>query len=259
MNTALLVAYDGTDFAGWQVQANAPTVQEALERALAEVFGVHARVTGSGRTDAGVHAAGQVCSLLFPESIRVSPERIADALNTRLPPAVRVLGSVRAPEGFDACRAAKRKTYRYSVYVSPREHPLFERYAVRVPQMPDLAAMRACASLLEGEHDFAAFSAAGSSAQTTLRTLYSVRVAEGEELGVPVLHMDFCGNGFLYNMVRILAGALLDVGGGRLTLSAAEQALRTGNRELLGKTLPAKGLTLLSVEYGFPLFARERG
>ena len=152
MNTALLVAYDGTGFAGWQVQANAPTVQEALERALAEVFGVHARVTGSGRTDAGVHAAGQVCSLLFPESIRVSPERIADALNTRLPPAVRVLGSVRAPEGFDACRAAKRKTYRYSVYVSPREHPLFERYAVRVPQMPDLAAMRACASLLEGEH-----------------------------------------------------------------------------------------------------------
>ena len=123
----------------------------------------------------------------------------------------------------------------------------------------DLAAMRACASLLEGEHDFAAFSAAGSSAQTTVRTLYSVRVAEGEELGVPVLHMDFCGNGFLYNMVRILAGALLDAGGGRLTLSAAEQALRTGNRELLGKTLPAKGLTLLSVEYGFPLFARERG
>lgn len=259
MNVALLVAYDGTDFSGWQVQPNAVTVQETLERALAEVFGVQVRVTGSGRTDAGVHAAGQVCSLPFPEGIAVAPERIADALNTRLPLAVRVLKSVRAPEGFDACRAAKRKTYRYNVYISPREHPLLERYAVRVQGDFDLAALREAAALAEGEHDFAAFSSAGSSAQTTVRTLYSVRAEQGETLGVPTLRMDFCGNGFLYNMVRILAGALLGAGCGKLSLEAVRAALAGGGRELLGKTMPAKGLTLLSVEYGFGLFAEAGG
>ena len=255
MNVALLVAYDGTHFAGWQVQENAFTVQQALEVALFAVFGFRARVTGSGRTDAGVHAAGQVCSLSFPEGIAIAPERIADALNTRLPPAVRVLKSVRAPEGFDACRAAKRKTYRYNVYVSPREHPLLERFSVRVPQLPELATLRACAALLEGEHDFAAFSSTGSSAQTTVRTLYSVRAEQGEALGVPVLQMDLCGNGFLYNMVRILAGVLLDAGCGKLPLEAVRAALAGGGRELLGKTMPAAGLTLLSVDYGFGLFA----
>ncbi len=255
MNAALLVAYDGTDFAGWQVQANARTVQQELEEALFAVFGIRARVTGSGRTDAGVHAAGQVCSMLFPDGVSIAPERIADALNTRLPPAVRVLKSVRAPEGFDACRAAKRKTYAYYVYLSPREHPLLERFAVRAPQPPDLAALRACAALLEGEHDFAAFSAAGSSAQTTVRTLYAVRAEREERFGVPVLAFTFCGNGFLYNMVRILAGVLLGAGCGKLPLEAVRAALAGGGRELLGKTMPAKGLTLLSVDYGFPLFA----
>ena len=181
MNTALLVAYDGTDFCGWQVQANGRTVQGELERAIEAAFGSFSRVTGSGRTDAGVHAAGQVCNFALADGIKISPARVADALNAKLPPDVRVLESAAAPEEFDACRSAKKKT---GVYI------------------------------------------------------------------------DVCGSGFLYNMVRIMAGAILECGTGKLPLAAAEEALRTGDRELLGKTMPAKGLTLLRAEYGFPLFGR---
>ena len=190
MNTALLVAYDGTDFCGWQVQANGRTVQGELERAIEAAFGSFSRVTGSGRTDAGVHAAGQVCNFALADGIKISPARVADALNAKLPPDVRVLESAAAPEEFDAC----------SVEVSPWA----DKFGGRTP-------------------------------------------------GV---YIDVCGSGFLYNMVRIMAGAILECGTGKLPLAAAEEALRTGDRELLGKTMPAKGLTLLRAEYGFPLFGR---
>ena len=258
MNVALLVSYDGTALCGWQIQANGRTVQGELEAALRSLFGADARVTGSGRTDAGVHAAGQVCNFSLGDGVKILPERVADALNTVLPPDIRVLKSAAVPGSFDACRSAKRKTYRYFVYISPHEHPLLERYAVRIRQLPDMAKVRACAALLEGEHDFAAFSAAGSSVQTSVRTLYSLCAEKEERYGIPCLRFDVCGNGFLYNMVRILAGVLLEHGTGKLPLSAVEEALQTGKRDLLGKTMPAKGLTLLSVDYGFPLFAERR-
>ena len=161
----------------------------------------------------------------------------------------------------------KKKTYRYSVYFSRREHPLLERYAARVGQAPDPARLRACADLLEGEHDFAAFSSTGSSVKTTVRTVYSIaltpwQAAGGGSIGagggsVGGLHIDVCGGGFLYNMVRILAGALLDCGAGKLPLSAVAAALADGKRDLLGKTMPAKGLTLLGVDYGFGLFGAD--
>ena len=251
MNIALKVCYDGTGFSGWQIQKNGRTGQGELEGAVSSAFGCFSRVTGSGRTDAGVHAAGQICNFALADGIQIPPGRIADALNAKLPPDVRVLESCAVPEEFDACRSAKKKTYRYSVYFSRRENPLLERYAVRSGECPDFARMSGCARLLEGEHDFAAFS-------STVRTVYSVETApRADEYaeGVPGVYIDVCGNGFLYNMVRIMAGALLDCGTGKLSLAAVEEALRTGNRELLGKTLPAKGLTLLRVEYPFPLFS----
>lgn len=258
MNIALKVCYDGTGFSGWQIQKNGRTVQGELEGAVSSAFGGFSRVTGSGRTDAGVHAAGQICNFSLADGIQIPPGRIADALNAKLPPDVRVLESCAVPEEFDACRSAKKKTYRYSVYFSRRENPLLERYAVRSGECPDFARMSGCARLLEGEHDFAAFSSTGSSVKTTVRTVYSVETApRADEYaeGVPGVYIDVCGNGFLYNMVRIMAGTLLDCGTGKLSLAAVEEALRTGNRELLGKTLPAKGLTLLRVEYPFPLFS----
>ncbi len=255
MNAALLVCYDGTDFCGWQIQDNGMTVQGELERAVGCAFGIRARVTGSGRTDSGVHAAGQVCNFLLPESANIPPERIADALNVHLPPAVRVLKSAAAPEDFDACRSAKKKTYRYSVYFSPREVPLLERYAARAVGMADFPRMEKCAGLLEGTHDFAAFSATGSAVKTTVRTVYSAAVLPRRSFGVKCADIEVSGNGFLYNMVRIMAGAVLDCGRGKLPAERVLAALETGNRDLLGKTMPAKGLTLLSVDYGFPLFS----
>lgn len=260
MNVALLVSYDGTALSGWQIQKKGRTVQGELESAVGRAFGAASRVTGSGRTDAGVHAAGQVCSFALADKIQIAPERIADALNTFLPPDIRVLASARAPENFDACRSAKKKTYRYSVYFSRRENPLLERYAARCGESPDFSRLRACADLLEGEHDFAAFSSTGSSVRTTVRTVHSVEVSPyvNEIAGTLCADIDVCGSGFLYNMVRIMAGALLDCGAGKLPLSAVEQALCTGKRDLLGKTMSAKGLTLLSVEYGFSLFGGDK-
>ena len=260
MNIALKVCYDGTDFSGWQVQKNGRTVQGELEGAISSAFGGFSRVTGSGRTDAGVHAAGQICNFPLADGIKISPDRIADALNAKLPPDVRVLESCAVPEEFDACRSAKKKTYRYSVYFSRRENPLLERYAVRRDRAPEMARVRSCAKLLEGEHDFAAFSSTGSSVKTTVRTIYSVgwilglMPFSGEDF---FLSIDVTGSGFLYNMVRIMAGAILDVGAGVLSVAAVEEALHTGNRELLGKTMPAKGLTLLGVDYGFHIFGQK--
>ena len=260
MNIVLLVGYDGTDLCGWQVQKNGVTVQGELERAIESAFGKFSRVTGSGRTDAGVHAAGQVCNFALADNIKIEPSRVADALNVFLPPAVRVLKSAEVPDDFDACRSAKRKTYRYSVYFSKREVPLLERYAVRVGEEPDLAKMRDCADLLEGEHDFAAFSSTGSSVKTTVRTVYSVALIPwADEYGENIfgVHMDVCGSGFLYNMVRIMAGAILSCGQGKLSVAQIKEALERGGRDLLGKTMPAKGLTLRKVDYGFELFGEE--
>ena len=256
MNIVMKVCYDGTHFCGWQIQENGRTVQGELERAVTERFGIVSRVTGSGRTDAGVHAAGQICNFALDDAIRITPARVADALNTVLPADVRILESARADEAFDACRSAKKKSYRYSIYCSKREIPLLERYAVRFGENPDLALMRACAKLLEGEHDFAAFSATGSSVKTTVRTVYSVTVTERAEYGARVLDVTVCGNGFLYNMVRIMAGVLLDFGCGKLSEESVRAALQGGGRDLLGKTMPAKGLTLLRAEYGCDLFGR---
>ena len=245
----LVLAYDGTAFNGWQAQRRATlrTVQETLEGAAAEIFHTKTKITASGRTDAGVHALGQVCS--FSARTTSPPEKLAECFNALLPADVRVLESGRAAENFDACRSAKRKTYAYSLYFSRRENPLKERYCVRVSGTPDFEKMLAAAKMLEGEHDFKAFCAADSSAKTTVRTLYAVRMERercftGEELRIYVT-----GNGFLYNMVRTVVGTLLDVGFSGRSLADVERALSAGDRAAVGRTMPAKGLCLLSVEY----------
>ncbi len=254
MTIALLVCYDGTRLSGWQTQANADSVQSALERAVHDAFSENVRIAASGRTDSGVHAAGQVCSLSLKN--RIAPERVADALNRYLPEDVRVLESVAAPEGFDACRMAKRKTYRYRFYVSARQNPLKERYAAQLKRMPDPEKMRAAAKLIEGEHDFKCFCASGSAAKSTVRHVLSVQISLERSLGGDDIVLDVCGKGFLYNMVRIIAGTLAAVGDGKIRAEDILRAFESGERALLGKTMPAKGLTLLNVDYGFPLFPR---
>jgi tRNA pseudouridine38-40 synthase len=250
MRYALLVSYDGTDFAGFQKQPRDRTVQGELERAAEQIFGTPVKITGSGRTDAGVHALAQVCC--FDAQTPVPAAKIAACFNRILPPDLRVVQSAAAPETFDCTRSAKRKTYCYSFYYAPADLPLFDRFAVRLPQKPDLKAMRAAAELLEGEHDFKAFCASGSSAKTSVRTVYSVKIDEQTIPHGAMWKISVCGSGFLYNMVRIIAGELIAIGCGKREGITA--ALETGARERLAKTMPAKGLCLMNVDYGAELF-----
>ena len=248
MRFALKIAYDGTVYAGWQRQKNALSVQEALETAIQTALGVDLRVTASGRTDAGVHAAGQVCHF-DSESITVPPEKMPDCLNRFLPADVRVLEGWGAEESFDSNRSAKRKTYCYTFYVAQREMPLLDRYAVRLENAPALDILQQKARLFEGEHDFKAFCASGSSVKTTVRTVYEVRIEESEAFGCRMIKMFVTGNGFLYNMVRTMAGELLELAAKKRTEESLAKAYEMGERGLLGKTMPAKGLTLMQVVY----------
>lgn len=247
MRYVLKIAYDGTEYAGWQRQKNALSVQEKTEQAIYDALGKDVRVTASGRTDAGVHAAGQTCHFDLESS--VPPEKMPDCLNRFLPSDIRVLEGWSTPPDFDCNRSAKRKTYRYSLYVSSREMPLKERYATRVENAASLSVLQDAAKLFEGEHDFKAFCASGSAVKTTVRTVYEVRVEERIEYGVRCLDVYVTGNGFLYNMVRTLVGELLDIADGKRTKESLVTAYETGERALLGKTMPAKGLTLMQVEY----------
>ncbi len=248
MRYVIKIAYDGTNYAGWQRQKNALSVQEELENALFCALGVDVRITASGRTDAGVHAAGQVCHF-DSETITVPPQKMPECLNAFLPADIRVIDGWGAEETFDANRSAKRKTYAYSLYVSEREMPLKARYAVRVENAPDTATLQAVARWFEGKHDFKAFCASGSSVKTTVRTVYEMKVEETFSYGSRDIKIYVTGNGFLYNMVRTMVGELLDLASGKKTKESLEIAFETGKRELLGKTMPAKGLTLIDVEY----------
>ena len=248
MRYVLKIAYDGTEYAGWQRQKNALSVQECLENALEQALAIDVRVVASGRTDAGVHAAGQVCHF-DSDSLTVPPEKLPDCLNRFLPPDVRLLEGWEGRDGFDSNRSAKRKTYCYSLYESRREMPLLERYAVRVDELPKIEDLRRVAKRFEGEHDFKAFCASGSSVKTTVRTVYEVKVEEMEIFALRVVKIYVTGNGFLYNMVRTMAGELLDLASSKKAEESLQKAFQTGDRNLLGKTMPAKGLLLQSVEY----------
>jgi tRNA pseudouridine38-40 synthase len=252
MRYALLICYDGTNYGGWQIQPNAPTVQGELTRALESVMGCPINVNASGRTDSGVHAAAQVCH--FDCDTTIPPEKIADALNPLLPEDISVLYSCLAPEGFDSMSSAKKKTYCYRVYLSSRPNPLKERYSTKFNMAVDMQKLENASKMFEGEHDFKAFCAAGSQVKTTVRTIYEIKIVknfcrESEDIEIYVT-----GNGFLYNMVRTLAGTLLYYAAGKLSLDKLKSALYEGNREDVGKTMPAKGLTLEKVEYGVKLF-----
>ena len=243
MRIKIVLSYDGTDFCGWQRQKNGVSVQQTVEDAVYNLTGEKVTVTASGRTDAGVHAAGQVAH--FDTNANIPPEKFYKALNTFLPDSVKALSSEKVSDDFNARKNAKRKTYEYSLYVSDTELPLKERYGSRVYGDVDLEKMRSCAKLLEGEHDFKAFSATGGNVKTSVRTVYGIVV---EQNGIDI-KIKVTGNGFLYNMVRIIAGALVKAGKGELSERDIIKALETGERNLLGETLPAKGLSLLKAEY----------
>ncbi len=249
---ALLLEYDGSDFAGWQRQpAEARTVQGTLEAGLGEIAGTPIPVTGAGRTDAGVHALGQVASLPAP---RLAPRELRRALNGVLPRDLAVRAAVLAPHGFDARRDARGKRYRYRIWNARVRSPLRARFAHHEPRPLDLAAMRAAAAPLLGRRDFASFQAAGSAVETTVRCLgrLEIRGAAGAEIDLVVE-----GDGFLRHMVRNVAGTLIEVGLGRRTAGSLPELLAARDRSAAGPTAPARGLTLLRVHYAESLWDSE--
>lgn len=240
----LIVEYDGTDYCGWQRQINGPSVQQTLEEALSRLTGEQIAVTGSSRTDAGVHAVG-LCAH-FDSATRIPPEKLAFALNTMLPPDIRIRESGPAPEGFHARYSACGKVYRYRFFNSRHDCAIGRQYAAHVPLALDVEAMNREAQSLVGTHDFEAFAASGSVVKSTVRTIYRVQVTQsGDDVTLLVL-----GDGFLYNMVRIIAGTLMEVGTGKREPGAIARAIDTHDRLALGQTAPAKGLTLMRVLYG---------
>lgn len=253
MRYRAVVSYFGKNYVGWQKQLNGVSVQEKTEQALSAVFGVPTPCTASGRTDAGVHAEGQV--IHFDADTAIPPEKIPFAVNTELPRDISMLACEPVADDFNARFAAKRKTYRYSLYVARHRRPVLDGTRVHIVVPLDLAAVRECAAVIEGEHDFKAFEASGSVVKNTVRTVYSVEVRaegriDGNILVEGTVDIEVTGNGFLYNMVRIIAGTLVYAGMGKLTAADVERAIALGDRTLVGKTLPPEGLTLVSVEYG---------
>lgn len=243
----LTVEYDGTGLCGWQRQRNGPTVQQHLEEALAAMTGRDTSVTGASRTDAGVHALGQVAH--FHTEAAIPLHGFRRGLNSALPPSIAVVACDEEAPGFHARFGSRGKHYRYTLLTRPDRSPLLRHRAWHCPRPLDLAAMARAAGRLVGEHDFAAFQAAGCTARTTRRHVSEVAIdREGDHL----VHIDVRGNAFLRNMVRIMAGTLVDVGEGRLRPEDMDAILARGDRTRAGRTAPAHGLTLVTVFYPLP-------
>lgn len=243
MRIRLLVAYDGTRYHGWQIQKNALSVEEVLTRALCELLQEDVELTGASRTDAGVHAQGNVA--VFDTNTKIPPDKIAIAVNQRLPEDIRVMRSEKVSADFHPRYAVSRKTYEYCVTNAEIQLPTKRLYSYFVYIPLDVEKMREAAKLFLGVHDFAGFCSAGSQVKTTVRTVFDLQVLqEGEDIRIRIT-----GNGFLYNMVRIIAGTLVEVGMCRRSIEMVRQAVEQADRKLAGPTAPAHGLTLIQIEY----------
>lgn len=240
----LTLAYDGTNYAGWQLQPNGVSIQELLEKALAKIAAQPIRVHGAGRTDAGVHARGQVASFSF--TTRLAPLTLKRALNANLPDEIRVLSCAKVTPDFHARFSAKAKEYRYQIDCGETADPFLRHYALHHPRPLDLAAMKRSAKWLLGKHDFTALSAHSPNRDhNPVRTVTRLTIAKRGRL----ITITIRAEGFLYKMARSIVGALLKVGEGRMTENQLREIFRSKKRTPLVETAPAKGLCLWKVFY----------
>lgn len=242
-NLKLTIEYDGTAYHGWQVQPGLPTIQGILQDTAKRISGEEVHIAGAGRTDAGVHALGQVAN--FRTGKELSPDKWQRAFNSLLPPDIVMRRAETVSDGFDARRSAKQKIYRYSILNAPHPSALDRHWLLHVPDPLELAPMEEAAASLLGEHDFSTFRAANGDSPNQVRRVYQACfLSEGNRLQFVIT-----GNGFLKHMIRIVVGTLLAVGRGRLTPGAFREILQSKDRQRAGRTAPAHGLCLMQVDY----------
>ena len=239
----LVVAYDGTNYHGWQVQDNGITIEEVLNRTISELVQEDIKVIGASRTDAGVHACGNVA--VFDTESRIPGDKFSFALNQRLPEDIRIQESCEVDADLHPRYADTVKTYEYNILNRRFELPSKRLYAAFCYYPMDIERMNQAAAYLVGEHDFKSFCSAGAQVQTTVRTIYAVNVTKDDDM----VHIRITGNGFLYNMVRIIAGTLMQVGTGLMEPEQVKEILEARDRSKAGPTAVAKGLTLVEIRY----------
>ena len=242
-NIKLTIEYDGKDFNGWQKQPNKLNIQGTIEQAIKCITGEDVELNASGRTDAGVHAIGQVAN--FKTDSKIPIEKFAIAINSRLKKSIVIKKAEEVDERFHSRLSCKKKTYRYIINNSEEGSAIYRNLETHIPQKLDVSKMEQAVKYFEGEHDFKAFKASGTSSKSSVRTIYEAKVYQKDEK----IFIELTGNGFLYNMVRIIAGTLVDVGMGKIEPEEIIQIINEGKRENAGKTLPPNGLYLLKVMY----------
>ena len=242
-NIKLTIEYDGKDFNGWQKQPNKLNIQGTIEQAIKCITGEDVELNASGRTDAGVHALGQVAN--FKTNSKIPIEKFAIAINSRLKKSIVIKKAEEVDERFHSRLNCKKKTYRYIINNSEEGSAIYRNLETHIPQRLDVSKMEQAIKYFEGEHDFRAFKASGTSSKSSVRTIYEAKLYKIDEK----IFIELTGNGFLYNMVRIIVGTLVDVGMGKINPEDIPQIIDEGKRENAGKTLPPNGLYLLNVMY----------
>ena len=243
-NIKLTIEYDGKDFNGWQKQPSKLNIQGTIEQAIKTITGEDVDLQASGRTDAGVHALGQVAN--FKTNSNIPIEKMSIAINCNLKKSIRIVKAEEVEERFHSRLSCKRKTYRYIINNSEIPSAIYRNLETHIPYKLDIEKMKQAVKYFEGEHDFKAFKASGTSSKSSIRTIYKAEVLKMPNNRI---YIELTGNGFLYNMVRIIAGTLVDVGTGKIKPEDIEKIIELKDRTNAGKTLPPQGLYLVCVNY----------
>ena len=243
-NIKLTIEYEGKDYKGWQKQPNNLNIQGEIERAIKNVTGEDVDLIGSGRTDAGVHAFGQVANFKFNSDFPI--EKMATAINSQLKKSIRVLKAEEVNLDFHSRYNCHKKTYAYMIDNSEQGTAIYRNVTYHISQPLDIKAMQNAANYLVGEHDFSSFKSSGTSSKNSVRIIYNAQVLKEQQRVIIML----TGSGFLYNMVRIIAGTLVEIGLGHIQPEKMKNILEAKSRQMAGKTLPAQGLFLMSVDFG---------